>query len=135
MEGISFIETYSFYWKPSILVKTIPFSGSHFRQWKPFLLGKAFVFRRNHCPIFQWKLLLLIETFPFSGSHSVQCLSIFVRRGCRQLRELLHITDSVRLLKMADLSCIHIRVEVFQSSETYLGPCRTSGMKRFCKNC
>ena len=49
---ISFIASYSFYWNSSVLVKIIPFSGSHFRQWKPFLLGKAFVFRGNHCPFF-----------------------------------------------------------------------------------
>ena len=30
-------------------------------------------------------------------------------------------------------SCIHIPVEVFQSSEAYLGPCQKSGMKHFAK--
>ena len=49
--------------------------------------------------------------------------------------ELLNINDSVRLLKIANLSCTHIPVEDFQSSEAYLGPCQTSGMKRFCENC
>ena len=43
--------------------------------------------------------------------------------------------DSVRLLKMANLSCIHITIELFQSSEVYLEPCQTLGMKRFCDNC
>ena len=52
----------------------------------------------------------------------------------RQLCELLNINYSVRLLKMANLSCIHILVEVFQSSEAYLGPCRITGMERFCEN-
>ena len=48
----------------------------------------------------------------------------------------LNINDSVRrLLKMANLSCIHIPVEVFQSSEVDLEPCRTSTMKRFCEIC
>ena len=47
----------------------------------------------------------------------------------------LNINDSVRLLKMANLSCILIPVEVFQGSEAYLGPCGTSEMKRFCENC
>ena len=132
----SFDGSYSFYWRPSILVKTIPFSGSHFRQWKPFLLEKTFAFRGNHCPIFfKQKLLLLIETFPFSGSYSFQCFNSFIRRSYRQLREFLNINDSVRLLKMANLSCIHIPVEVFQSSEAYLGSCRTSVMKRFYENC
>ena len=37
------------------------------------------------------------------------------------------ISDSVRLLKMANLSCIHIPGEVFQSSEGYLEPSRASG--------
>ena len=37
------------------------------------------------------------------------------------------ISDSVRLLKMANLSCIHIPGEVFQSSEGYLKPSRASG--------
>ena len=40
----------------------------------------------------------------------------------------------ISLLKMANLSCIHIFVEVFQSSEAYLEPCRASGMKPFCEN-
>ena len=49
---ISLNGSYSFYWKPSILVKTIPFGRSHFQQLNPFLLGKAFSFRGNHCLIF-----------------------------------------------------------------------------------
>ena len=115
MEGISFNGSYSFYWKPSILVKTIPFSGSHLRQWKPFLLGKAFISWESlpHF-FFQWKLLLLIETFPLSRSHSFQCFNILVRRS--QIH-------SVRSLKIRNLSCIHIPVEVFQDSEAYLGSC------------
>ena len=120
MEDISFIGSYSFYQKPFILVEIIPFSGSHFQQWKQFLLGKAFVFRGNHCPqlkpfliveaiSFQWKLLLLIETFPFSGSHFFQCFNIVISRS-HHLRGLLNISNSVRLLKMTIMSCIHIPV-------------------------
>ena len=149
MEDISFIGSSSFYWKPFILVEIISFSGIHFRQWEPFLLGKTFVFLGNHCqwlkPFclveaipFQRKLLLLIESFPFSGSHSFQCFNIFVSGSYLQLRELLNcVLDcvSVRLLKMANLSCIHFPIELFQSSEAYLEPCQTSGMKHFCEHC
>ena len=150
------LQQYSFH-----LVGTVPFNGRHFLHWKLFLLLEAIHFSENHSfqqkpfPVveaipfreslcfswkslphfFQQKLLLLIETFPFSGSHSFQCCNISVRRSYRQLRELLNINDSIRLLKMANLSCIHIPVVVFQSSEAYLGSCRTSGMKRFCENC
>ena len=135
MESISFSGSYSFYWKPSILVKTITFTGSHFRQWKPFLLGKAFVFRGNHCPIFLVEAAPFNQNFSFQWKPFFQCFNIFVRRTYHQLRELLNINDSVRLLKMANLSCTHIPVEVFQRSEAYLGPCQTSGMKLFCENC
>ena len=40
---------------------------------------------------------------------------------------------SVTLLKMANLSCIHIPEEVFQSSEGYLEPSPACGIKRFKK--
>ena len=129
-------------WKLFLLLEAIHFSENHSFYWKPFPVVEAIPFRESLCfswkslpHFFQWKLLLLIETFPFSGSHSFQCFNIFVRRTYRQLCELLNINYSVRLLKMANLSYIHIPVEVFQSSEEYLRPCRTSGMKRFCENC
>ena len=35
---------------------------------------------------------------------------------------------------LANLSCIHIPGEVFQSSEAYLEPSGTSTMQRFCKS-
>ena len=136
------METIPFNVKPFLLVEAIHFSENHSFWWKPFPVVEAIPFRENLCSswkslphFFQWKLLLLIKTFPFSGSHSFQCFNIFVRRRYRQLHELLNVNDIVRLLKMANLLCIHIPVEVFQSSEVYLGPCRTSGMKRFCENC
>ena len=72
MQGISFIGSYSFYWKLSILVNTIPVSGTHFRQWKPFLSGKAFVFHGNHCPIF------LVEAAPFNQNFSFQWKPFFL---------------------------------------------------------
>ena len=72
------------------------------------------------------KLFLLVEAIIFSAS---------TFSSGELIAELLNINDSVRLLKIANLSCIHIPVEVFQSSETYLGPCQTSGMMRFCGNC
>ena len=100
----------SLHWKPSILVKIIPFRGSHSFQGKPLFFVEIIA------PFFQWKLLLLIETFPFSGSHSFQCFNICLGRSYHQLRELLNINDSVRLLQMANLPCIHIPVEVFLSS-------------------
>ena len=137
VETVPFNGRHFLHWKLFLLLEAIHFSENHSFQWKPFPVVEAIPFRESLCfswkslpHFFQWKLLLLIETFPFSGSHSFQCFNIFVRRTYRQLRELLNINDSVRLLKMANLSCIHIPVEVFQSSEAYLGHCRTSGMKR-----
>ena len=149
VENGIFSRNYSFWCKPLFLVKTIglqqysfylmetaPFNGEHFLQWKLFIFLESLCFSWKSLPqYFQWKMLLLIKTFPFSGSHSFQCFNIFVRRTYPQLCESLNINDSVRLSKMANLSCIHIPVEVFQSSETYLGPCQISGMKRFCENC
>ena len=141
MESIAHSGSHYFQRKPFFSMEAIHFSEHHSFQWKPFPVVEAIPFRESLCfswkslpHFFQWKLLLLIETFPFSGSHSFQCFNIFVR-SYHQLPELLNINDSVRLLKMANLSYIHIPVEVFQSSEAYLGPCRTSGMKRFCENC
>ena len=72
------------------------------------------------------KLFLLVEAIIFSAS---------IFSSGELIAELLNINDSVRLLKIANLSCIHIPVEVFQSSETYLGSCQTSGMMRFFENC
>ena len=142
MESISRSGSHYFQRKPFFSMEAIHFSEHHPFQWKPFPVVEAIPFRKSLCfswkslpHFFQWKLLLLIKTFPFSGSHSFQCFKIFARRTYRQLRELLNINDSVRLLKMANLSCIHIPEEVFQSSEAYLVPCPTSGMKRFCGNC
>ena len=130
------------HWKLFLLLEAIHFSENHSFQQKPFPVVEAIPFRESLCfswkslpHFFQQKLLLLIETFPFSGSHSFQCCNISVRRSYRQLRELLNINDSIRLLKMANLSCIHIPVVVFQSSDVYLVSCRTSGRKRFCENC
>ena len=56
-----------------------------------------------------------VEAFPFSVS------TFSVGRSYQKLRELL-INHSVRSPKMANLSCIHIPEEVFQSSEAYLEP-------------
>ena len=65
--AISLNGSYSFYWKPSILVKTIPFSGSHSFQGKhlyfvgiiaPFFLVEAAPFNRNFS--FQWKPFFLV---------------------------------------------------------------------------
>ena len=56
IDGISFIGSYSFYWKPFILVGAIPFS----------FFRKAFVFEENHCP--QLKPILLKKSIRFSGS-------------------------------------------------------------------
>ena len=142
MESIAHSGSHYFQRKPFFSMEAIHFSEHHSFQWKPFPVVEAIPFRESLClswkslpHFFQWKLLLLIKTFPFSGSHFFQCFKIFTRRTYRQLRELLNINDSVRLLKMANLSCIHIPEEVFQSSEAYLAPCRTSGMKHFCGNC
>ena len=60
MEDISFIGSYSLYWKPFILVEIILLvegisgSGSHFSKGKPF---------------FVWKLLPVVEIIPFSRSN------------------------------------------------------------------
>ena len=70
---ISLNGSYSFYWKPSILVKTIPFSGSHFPQLNPFLLGKAFAFLGNHCSIF-----FLMAAAPFNRNFSFQWKPFFL---------------------------------------------------------
>ena len=43
--------------------------------------------------------------------------------------------NSVRLLTMANLACIHIPIELFQSSEVFLESCKTSGVKRLSENC
>ena len=125
----SFSGNCSFKWKTILSLEAIPFIGSHPFQWKSFFLvdtisgsgshsfqGKPLFFVEIVAPFFQWKLLLLIETFPFSGSHSFQCFNICLGRSYHQLRELLNINDSVRLLQMANLPCIHIPVEVFLSS-------------------
>ena len=131
-------------------------SGSHSFQWKLFLLLEAIsfiiFFQESLCfwwkslPTVEtnlfgrslfflvegwWKLLLLIGTFPFSGSHSFQCFSIFTSRSYKKLTEYLSINDSVRSLKMANLSCINIPGEVFQNSERYLESSRASGVERF----
>ena len=108
------VETISFQWKPFLLVEAIPFSGSHSCLWKP---------------------LPLVEEIPFSGSHYFQCFNIFTSRSYQKLSEYLNINDSVRSLKMVNLSCIHIPREVFQSSERYLEPSRASGVESFRKNC
>ena len=91
------------------------------------------LFRRNLFFVVEawWKQLLLIETFPFSGSHSFQCFNIFTNRNYQRLLEYLNINDSVRALKMASLSCIHIPGEVFQNSDGYLEPSRVSGVESF----
>ena len=116
VETVPFSGRHFLHWKLFLLLEAIHFSENHSFQWKPFLLGEAFYFVEIIAPFFQWKLLPLIETFPFSGSHSFQCFNIFVRRSYHQLRELLNTNDSVRLLKMVNLPCIHIPVEVFRSS-------------------
>ena len=136
MENISFIVSYSFQWKSFPVVDAIPFRESFCFSMKSLAVVETFSFSRYHS--FQRKLLLLIETFPFSDSHSFQCFDIFVSRSYLQLRVIKYIVldcDSVRLLSMANLSCIQIPIELFQSSEVYLEPCQTSGMKRFCENC
>ena len=61
IDGISFIGSYSFYWKTFILVEAIPFS----------LLRKAFVFDGNHCP--QLKPIFLEEAYSFQWKHGGSC--------------------------------------------------------------
>ena len=56
-------------------------------------------------------------------------------RSYQKLHEYLNIYDSVRSLKMANLSCIHIPGEVFQNSMEYVEPSRASGVECFWKNC
>ena len=158
VEAISLEETIGLQWKQFLLVETAPFDRWHFLYWKLFLLLEAIHFSANYSLQFfpqslcfwwkslrtvetnlfrrslfflvktWWKLLLLIKTFPFRGSHSFQCFNIFTSRSYQKLPEYLNINDSVRSLKMANLSCIHIPGEVFQSSERYLEPSRTSGV-------
>ena len=136
MEGISFIGSYSFYWKLFILVEIIPFSENHFRQWKPFLLGKAFVFLGNHCP--QLKpfclveaILFLEEAALFNRNFSFQWKPFFLVFQHFRQQKLSPVTRiikyivsdcDVRLLKMTNSSCIPIPIELFQSSEAYSEP-------------
>ena len=113
IDGISFIGSYSFYWKPFILMEGILFS--FFPQsvcfwWKSLPAVESNLFRRSLFFLVEawWKLLLLIETFPFSGSHSFQSFNIFTSRSYQNLPEYLNINDSVKSLKIVNLSCIHI---------------------------
>ena len=130
---------HSFQWKPFLLVKAIPFSGSRFFQWKALLLIQIMFLLAEIIPLsgihsFQWKPFLQVRAIPFSESHSFQCFSIFVSRSISSYVIIKYIVldcDSVRILKMANLSCIHIPIDLFQSSETYLEPCETSRMKHF----
>ena len=131
VETVPFNGRHFLHWKLFLLLEAIHFSENHSFQWKPFLVVEAIPFRESLCFSWKslshyWKLLLLIETFPFSESQSFQCIYIFVSRSYHQLHKLLNMNDSVRLLKMASLTSIHIPVEDFQSSEAYLETCRTS---------
>ena len=136
IDGISFIGSYSFYWKPFIFVKGIPFSfflQTLYFCWKSLPAVETNPFRRSLSFLVEtwWKLLLLIEPFPFSGNHSFQRFNIFISRSYQKLNEYLTVNDSVRSLRVANLSCIHISGEVFQNSEGYLEPSRASGVERF----
>ena len=123
VETIPLSGSHSFQWKPFVLVEAIPFSGSHSFQWKPFLLTEAIPFSKRHS--FQWKpFLLVFQHFRQQTLSRVTYILKYIVRDC----------DSVRLLKMANLSCIYIPIELFQSSEAYLEPCQTSEMKHFCEN-
>ena len=140
IDGISFIGSYSFYWKPFILMEAISYRRCSVKKVfleKSLPAVETNLFRRSLFFLVEawWKLLLLIETFPFSGSHSFQCFNIFTSRSYQKLSEYLNINDSVRSLKMANLLCIRISREVFQSSEGYLEPSRASGVESFLKNC
>ena len=140
LEAISFIGSYSFYWKPFILVEAI--LCSFFLQslgfwWKSFPPVETNLFRRSLFFLVKawWKLLLLIESFPFSGNRSFQYFNIFTSRSYQKLSEYLNINDSLRSLKIGNLLCIHIPREVFQSSEEYLEPSRACRVESFWKNC
>ena len=149
VEDIPFSGSHSFQWKPFLfigshslqlklflLLEAIPFiffQESLFFWWKSLPAVETNLFGRSLLFLVEgwWKLLLLIETFPFSGSHSFQCFNIFTSRSYQNLPEYLNINDSVRSLKMANLSCIHIPGEVFQNSEGYLESSRASGVESF----
>ena len=92
-------------------MENVSFSGSCSFQSKLILLVEAIFLLVKTFPVM--KTLPVMEAIPFSGS-------------CPLLVE-----TSVRLLKMANLLCIHIPGEVFQSSEGYLELSRASGIKRF----
>ena len=136
IDGISFIGSYSFYWKPFILMEAISYRRCSVKKVfleKSLPAVETNLFRRSLFFLVEawWKLLLLVKTFPFSGSDSFQCFNIFTSRSYQKLPEYLNINDSVRSLKVVNLSCIHIPREVFQSSEGYLEPSRASGVERF----
>ena len=135
-------ENHSFQWNPFFLVEVISFSGKRSFQFKLFLFVETIPLSGSHS--FWWKPFVLVEAIPFSGSHSFQWKPfLLVVQHFRQqtlspvtyiLKYIVLDCDSVRLLKMENLSCIHIPIELFQSSEAYLEPCRTSEMKHFCEN-
>ena len=108
-KSLAFSRSYSFYWKPFILVQAMLFS----------FFRKAFVFGENHCR--QLKPIFLEEAYSFQQKHggSCFCFNIFTSRSYQKLPEYLNINDSVRSLKMANLSSIHIPGKVLQNSEGY----------------
>ena len=120
IDDISFIFSYYFYWKPFVLVEAIPFSFSvkpYCFWWRSLPVIETNPFSGSLFFLVEawWKLLLLIKTFPFSRSHSFWCFNIFTSRSYQKLRELLNINNSARLLKMVNLSCIHIPGEIFRA--------------------
>ena len=161
VEAISLEEIIGLWWKQFLLVETARFDRWHFLYWKLFILLEAIHFIGSHSFQFfpqslcfwwkslpgvetnlfrrslfflvkaWWKLLYFIETFPFSGSHSFQCLNIFTSRSYQKLPEYLNINDSVRSLKITNLSWIHIPEEVFQNSECIQNPVEQLGCKVF----
>ena len=64
VETIPFSESHFFQWKSFFLPEAIPFSRRHSFQWKPFLLVETISYRGNHCP--QWRTFLLVEAISFS---------------------------------------------------------------------
>ena len=67
----------------------------------------------------------LVEDIPLSVS------TFSLAEVTHKLTEYLNINDSVRSLKMANLSCFPIPGELFETSDGYLEPSQASGVESF----
>ena len=66
--AVSIRRNYALQLKPCLLLEVVPFNGSLFFYWKPFISVETIIRRHS----LQWRLFLFVEAIRFNGNHSFQ---------------------------------------------------------------